>query len=338
VGSISFISRELGSAAWSSGRILVGSVLALDSFRYPGSATYGAQAEGEALHFIRIRVARVLKGADLAEGRELSVFHPQEWFQHTHAPLLRDGVISYVDLHYSGRLHPEEIREGTTLLLFLSAEAVPEGFPPGAVFLSMNGACDLAERAGEAEAALREGPYADFDQSISLKPGGHVRLPDGLLVRLLGHSHGPKGETAELESTLGTGATRLRLGRVAESDSSSSWGYELFGPYTVELRGMDYGRESTIVVRSEGRRDASWRRELDEFDDRLKEVELGWTRNQLLGRAGGPDSFSGDVWSYCCQEGGRGCVRYSSFVFTLTKGMVTHIDRHGGHKHVESIE
>lgn len=339
MSSISPQSVGLGSTAWNSARIVVGSVLERGSFRFPGSAEHTAQGEGESLHFFRIRVEQSLKGADVGPGRELSVFSPGQWFRLTHAEPIRAGVISYVARFYSGGLDADQIRNGMRVLFFLDGDPAPAGFPPGTLFLSVDGGYDDAERAADVVVLLQEGPCVEFDHLIRLKVGDRGRLPDGLTVRLSGSS--TQRKTTELEASKEDVTSLLQLAHLSEPDSSCSWGRAIFGPYTIELRERGADWESLLVVRklrrSSGEDKCRWS-QIHLFDGHLKAIEVGWTREQLFDHAGEPDSFTEDVWSYGFDEGGLGCVRYSTFNFTLTNDVVTHLEKSGGHKRMESEE
>jgi hypothetical protein len=255
VGSIDFQSYGLEQAAWRAARIGVGKVLEAGSFRYPGSRNVEAQPEGQSLDFLRVLILSMLKGRGLKAGKDLRIFSAGQWFGHTHASLIRDGVMSYGESHYSGGLTREQIGPGMEILFFLAKERAPAGFPPGSVFTAMEGSLDRGDRADALRTALKEGPFGSFDHRIAMKARGRVRLPDGLEIHLDCHSHkrpmtgGPRCQSTHLTlSKDGTSGT-LQLNHVTDPEGSQSWGKGTWGPYTVELYAMTYDHGSEIVVR-----------------------------------------------------------------------------------------
>jgi len=255
VGSISIVSIGLEPASWRAPRIVVGRILGTDDFRYPGSRDVPAQRGEESLGFVRVEILKTLKGQESEPGQELRVFSPGRWFQHTHAPLLRDGVLSYADAHYQGGLDGEAMVPGVEILCFLGGAPMPPGFPPGADFSALEGAFDRADRAAAVVQALAEGPYGSFDHRIVLTIGGRIRLPGGLDVRLIGHSHkrpmtgGPTCESTHVEVSHQGQAGKLQLNHSTTPEGTQSWEGKAWGPFRVELFGMDYDVSSEIVVR-----------------------------------------------------------------------------------------
>lgn len=258
MGSIYLQSSGLEQAVWSSSRVGVGKVLETGAFRFPGSRKVEAQPEGSSLGFFRVAILRMLRGRGLAPGRELRIFSAGQWFGHTHASLLREGVVSYSESHYSGGLAFDRIAPGMDVLFFLGKDRAPSGFPAGSVFMSMEGALDRVDREAEVLRALKEGPYGSFDHRIRLKREGRVRLPDGLEVRLGSSSHkrpmtgGPRCESTHLTLTKDGASGQLQLNHVMDPDGSESWGKGAWGSYTVDLLAMTYDREAEIVVRKGG--------------------------------------------------------------------------------------
>jgi len=74
---------------------------------------------------------------------------------------------------------------------------------------------------------------------------------------------------------------------------------------------------------------------LGAFQECLSRVSAGWDVERLLHHAGEPSSRSPDQWGYFYQQGGLGCVRYSSYTFTIDRGLVVDVNSSGGHLHVE---
>lgn len=255
MSSINFTRYRLEEAAWLAPRIVVARVLEAGAFRYPGSEVALAQKEGESLGFLRISVLRTLRGTAPCPGEELRIFNAEQWDAHVHALLRRAGVISTTESHYDTRLSADAIAPGMELLCFLSESPAPPKFPEGAVFGAFIESFDRADREADVVAALKDGPYAKFHHRIELKPGERVRLPDGLQVRLIGYSHkrstvaGPKCESTHVELSKDGAAGTLQLNHVTDPDGTQSWGKQPWGPYIVELHGMEYDKGSTIVVR-----------------------------------------------------------------------------------------
>jgi hypothetical protein len=154
MGSIAYVGIGLERAAALAPRIVVGRVLEVAAFRFPGSAEHDPQREGESLQFIRIDVVKTLKGS--ASG-SLYIFDPNAWYYHSHARLIRDGVVSFAESHYTGGIQIRELRSGEPALFFLGDSPAPAGFPVGAVFLSFGEAVDRADREGAVVAALEAG-------------------------------------------------------------------------------------------------------------------------------------------------------------------------------------
>jgi len=137
-------------------RIVIARVLEIGTFRYPGSAEVAPQMDGEFLPFLRARILRTLKGKE-GDG-EIRVFDPGHWYHHTHAAMIRAGVVSFAEMFYESTLPFEEIRPDTDVLYFMEDVPMPPAFPPGAVFMRLCGGVERAGREGEVVAALREGP------------------------------------------------------------------------------------------------------------------------------------------------------------------------------------
>jgi hypothetical protein len=251
VSSISFQSFGLKAAAWIAPRIVIGTVLEKGPFRFPGSAEVPAPRE---LSTLRIRVQRVLKGPEVEAGKELCVFSPMEWFRHTVAEEIRLNVISYVDPHYEGGLHPDQLMPGMDILLYLGDQPIPAGFPPGAAFQAFGEAHDLADRAEEVVALLGEGPPGEFDRPIRLRQGHRVRFPDGLAVNFLGHSHkrprvgGPQKEWIDLGLAKESTRPTITLAHETDESGKESWETRRWRDYSIHLTAMPDG-EPVIVVR-----------------------------------------------------------------------------------------
>jgi hypothetical protein len=60
----------------------------------------------------------------------------------------------------------------------------------------------------------------------------------------------------------------------------------------------------------------------------LESVKVGWTRDQLLGELGTPDSQSANQWTYRWEEGLGGL--FKTFRFTLENDAVIKVDQNGG--------
>jgi len=248
-------SYGLPQAAWIAPRIVVGTVLEKGRFRFPGSRQYQAQPEGAALSFVRIRARRALKGPDAPAGEELRVFSLMEWFQHTHAAVIRHGAISYTDAHYSEAVPPDRIEPGMDVLVYFGIDPPPLEFPPGAVFDAFGGAWDRAERAGEILALLQEGPREDFCQEIHLQQGRRVRFSDGLEVVLLSHSERRSEEGDLKRQWIDIGLSKdayrglIPLAHEIDRDRKETWETRRWHDHTVELKAIRDG-EPVIVVRN----------------------------------------------------------------------------------------
>ena len=240
MGSICHLTVDLKRAAWRAKRVVVATALETSS------------AKG--LAFLRARVDRVVRVEGLDTGAELRVFSGLQWYRQSHAGLLRAGVVSYVEEHYTGGIPLEEIRPGDRVLLFLDDEPAPEGFPPGSVFLSFEAAFDRGAREAELDAALRDGPYGDYHHLLKIPKDGCVRLPDGLVVTFLGHAHkrpmvgGPQKEWVTLRLALGGIEESLDLAHHVDPDGKEEWDHKEWSGYKIEARGMSTS-EATIVVR-----------------------------------------------------------------------------------------
>jgi len=253
VSSIAYQTLKLERAATLAPRILVSRVVEVGAFRFPGSAEHPPQKDGESLQYYRAEVLRAIKGA--AAG-ELRVFSAMTWFHHTHAGLIRDNVVSFAEPHYRGSLAAGEIAKGDEVLFFLNEDPAPVGFPPGSVFLAFGEAYDRVDREADVEAALRDGPYADFNILVQLKPGGRVRFPDGLEIRLLGHGHkrpmagGRQCEFTELGLTKGEASGSLRLNHITEPDGTECWDSRGWEQYQLDLRSLspEDGAPTFVVV------------------------------------------------------------------------------------------
>ncbi len=246
MGSISFLTTDLKRGAWQAKRIVAARVLEVSAFPLPGRP--------EGLAFLRVRVERVFRGGGIDVGAELRVFSGLQWFRHSHAELLRLGVESYLEQHYSGGLPHEEIRPGQRILLFLDDQQAPAELPPDAVFLSFEGGWDRGERETELEAALRDGPYGDFHHLLKISKERPVRLPSDLVVAFLGHSHkrpmvgGPRKEWVDLELSLDGKREAIALAHHVDPDGRETWEHRDWNGYKIEAHGMTT-EEATIVVR-----------------------------------------------------------------------------------------
>jgi len=254
VSSISFQSFGLDDGAGLAPRIVVGTLLETNSFRFPGSPEHQPMPEGESLFFFRIRVEKTLKGPAFKEGEELRVFSSSQWYQHTHRELIRGGVVSYADPHYSDGLPGDDLRVGIRVLTFLSEDPAPSGFPAGSVFLRFNGAYDRAEREDEVVQALRERPAAAFGERVVLREAQRLRLPDGLEIRLLCHSHkrprvgGSQKEWVDIEMSMGGRKETLSLAHCVRADGTESWETRPWLNYIFEVTAMSL-EQATIIVR-----------------------------------------------------------------------------------------
>ncbi len=159
MGSISHFGIGLERAVALAPRIVVARVLEIGTFRYPGSAEIAPQKDDESLPFLRARILRTLKGKE--DVGEIRAFDPRPWYHHTHAGLIRAGVVSFAEVFYESALPLGEIRPDTDVLFFLQDAPMPPAFPPGAAFMSFSGGFEQAAREGEVAAALREGPRGD---------------------------------------------------------------------------------------------------------------------------------------------------------------------------------
>lgn len=253
MSSIAYQTLGLERAATLAPRIIVARVVEVGAFRFPGSAEHAPQQEGQSLLYYRAEVRRALKGTATGEVR---VFSAMSWFYHTHAELISGNVISYAEPHYRGTLSAQEIAPGSDVLFFLNEDPAPAGFPPGSVFLSFGEAYDRVDREAAVVAALRDGPYADFNTLVQLKPEGQVRFPDGLEIRLLGGGHkrpmvdGPRCEFTELGLTKGEASGNLRLNHITEPDGTERWDSRGWEQYQLDLRGIspEDGAPTFVVV------------------------------------------------------------------------------------------
>ncbi|HLY08650.1 MAG TPA: hypothetical protein VKW04_04995 [Planctomycetota bacterium] len=254
MGSISSQSVPLESAARLSKRIVIGTVLEKPAFHFPGSREHQPLPEGKGLHAIRIRVKKTLKGPDSLDGKDLWVFRPMEWFQHTHADVIQAGVISYEDLRLAGALPQDQILSGKNILFFLNEDPPPTGFPPGTVFLGIGEGHLRADQELFVVRALRQGPNVDFGHFIRLEGKTRVRFPDLLEIGFLGHSHkrsrveGPHREWIEIELSKDGERATLSLTHDTAVDSKESWATKSWGVYTIEVKSM-WLNGGTIVVR-----------------------------------------------------------------------------------------
>jgi hypothetical protein len=256
MGSTSYQSVGLKKAAWISKQIVIGTLLEKGSFQFPGSEEHRAQTGDAALSYFRIRVERTLKGRKVPAEESLRIFSSGEWFQHTHADLIRDGVVSFVDPHYSAGLTPAQLKPGAEFLFYLDDRPSPSGFPPGTVFLAFGEAYDFADREGEVLATLQEGPPGHYGQRISLQQGHRVRFPDGLEVALLAHSHkhpkvgGPRKEWIDLGLSIDGQRSTITLAHDVDADQKESWESRRWGAFTVEFGAISDAGEPVIVVRT----------------------------------------------------------------------------------------
>ena len=165
------ITVPLERAAWLAPRIVVGRILGRGQ----------AMVDGRRFAFLRLQTLRTLKGAP---GAELLVFSGADWHRHSHAAVL--DVMSWAEYHYANGVRPDD---GMDVVAFLSEDPVPAGFPPNSVFMTLGDAYDRAEREPDVVQALRDGPYGDFNHLLVLKRGDRIRLPGGMEIKLLSHSH-----------------------------------------------------------------------------------------------------------------------------------------------------
>ena len=253
MSSIAYQTLGLERASTLAPRIIVGRVLEIGAFHFPGSTEHAPQPEGQSLQYYRVEILRSLKGVTTGEVR---VFSAMSWFYHTHAGLIRDNVISFAEPHYRGTLPTEQVAIGSDVVFFLNEDPAPGGFPPGSVFLAFGEGYDRAEREAAVAAALQTGPYADFNTLIHLKPEGKIRFPDGLEIRLLGHGHkrpmvgGPQCEFTELGLTKGEASGNLRLNHITEPDGTERWDSRGWERYQLDLRGIspEDGSPTFVVV------------------------------------------------------------------------------------------
>lgn len=237
MGGISFQGIGFQKAVELSPRIVIGRVLETGDFPF----------EGAAFRFHRVEVLRALKGA---ESRELRIFDPGAWFRHSRAELIRAGVISYAETRYQGGMPAEEIEEGAEILYFLGDEPVPAGFPADAVFLRFEGSHDRPDRAS----ALQSGPVVGFGELARLKKGVSVRFPDGLEITLVGNGHkrpmvdGPRKAWSTVDLKQGDAAGRLQLNHHVEPDGRESWDSLRWGTVVLELKAIDSGDSSSLIV------------------------------------------------------------------------------------------
>jgi hypothetical protein len=251
VSSICFLSYGLTQAAWIAPRIVVGTILEIGRFRFPGSERYPAQAEGSGFSFVRIRAQRALKGPDVRAGEDLRVFSSMEWYRYENAEEIRMNIISYVDPHYSEALPSEQLKPGAEVLVYLDHDPLPSGFPSDTVFQAFSGAYDRADRAEEILALLQEGPPGDFDREIRLRRGHRVRFPDGLEVVFLLHAHDQQEERVELGLAKDSGRGTISLTHHRDENQKETWETRLWQSHSVELKAMPDG-EPVIVVRKAG--------------------------------------------------------------------------------------
>jgi hypothetical protein len=256
VASISRESVPLERVARFSSRIVVGSVLEKTSFRFPGSPEHLPQPEGSALRCFRIRAVKTLKGPEFPVGGELWVFSSSEWFQHTHAEVLKDGVISYSDSRYSGGIPAEQIQTGTDVLFFLTENPAPSGFPPGAVFMGFDGGHDRAAREEGVVKALREGSSVGFDHHVRVSKSIPAQFPDHLEIRFICHSHkrpmvgGPTKEWIDLELSKDGQTASMSLSHRTDPESGETWDTETWGGYSIEVKDMAVEWAALVVRRS----------------------------------------------------------------------------------------
>jgi hypothetical protein len=252
VGSISQRWIGLERATTLAPRIVVARILDIGTFRYPGSPEVAPQKDGESLPFLRARILRTLKGKE-ADG-EIRIFDPRLWYHHTHAELIRAGVVSFAESFYESKLALEEIAAGADVLFFLQDAPMPPDFPPGAAFMTFCAGFERVDRESEMVAAIRNGPYGDFNILTDLKPEGSLRFPGGLEVRNLGGGHkrprvdGPQCEFIELGLSSGKQSGTLRLKHIVEPNGEESWDSLDWDRFQVQLRSIAPDGSCTIVV------------------------------------------------------------------------------------------
>jgi hypothetical protein len=251
VGSISHCRIGLERAVSLAPRIAVARILELGTFRFPGSAEVEAQKDGESLPFLRGRILKTLKGKE-GDG-EIRAFDPGHWYHHTHAEMIRAGIVSFAELFYQSTLPLEEIRPESDVLFFLQDAPMPPAFPPGAVFLRLGGGFERAGREGEVVQAIREGPIGELVTPTELKPQERMRFST-LHVRHLGGGHkrpapdGPRCEFVELGLTWGQVSGQIRLKHVLQPDGEQTWDALDWEQFRIQLRGISPDGSCTIEV------------------------------------------------------------------------------------------
>ena len=244
-GSVAVQSIPFGRAVTMSPRVVTGKVVARGE----------TKVDGARLHYVEIAVEAAPKGTPARPGEHVRLFNEGEWFQHTHAAVIKGGVVSYADTRYATPLPDAQIKPGAAVLVFLRGEAPPPGFPANAVFLAAAGAYERPERAADV-ARMKSAAFGD---PITLKIGEVAVLPDGLEVEIKGHTHkrplvgGPQKEAVDVEARVGTRVDVIALGHVVDpappgQPAKETWQQRSWGPYDLVLVGMKHGSETTLRV------------------------------------------------------------------------------------------
>jgi hypothetical protein len=145
-GSVAITTVPLERAVALSARILKGRVIGTSSFRF----------EGDTFHVLEVRADGALKGAAPRGGETFRLFSPGAWYQHTHAAVIKGGVVSYAETHFPRPIPRRELEAGAPALFFLGDERPPAAFPPNAAFLFCDDAYARADRAAEV-ARIKDG-------------------------------------------------------------------------------------------------------------------------------------------------------------------------------------
>jgi hypothetical protein len=241
-GSISATTMSFEQAVALSRRVVAGTVVATTSF----------EIDGERFGALEVRVDAALKGPSAHPGEVLRLFEPAPWFRHTHAAVIKAGVISYAEPRYAS---PSPVAVGARALFLLSDAAPPPGFPPNAAFL----VCDEAH-AGAALAprvALVRG--AELDGVVRLRAKEIAVFPGGLSLELAGFvdkrptTGGPSKEAVDVELRQGTRKQAMGLGHVVEPDGRATWDTRVWNGYAITLIKIDAGEAASFRVRLERR-------------------------------------------------------------------------------------
>jgi hypothetical protein len=243
--SIAIVTMPFTSAVASAARIVKGKV----------TGRREVKVEGATLHAVDIAIESVLKGERQSVGARVTVFDPQQWFQHTHAAALRGGVVSYADARYATPVPDAEVKPGAAVIVFLTGDPPPATFPPDSAFLLCTGAFERAQRAKEV-AMIKSGR---FGEPIRLAMGGTAVFPSGLWIVVKAHAHkrpmvdGPRKEMAELEVGSGSARKPMTLGHTIDPDGTQTWEKKTWQQsHEIELVGMKYDDDTTLRIRQLG--------------------------------------------------------------------------------------